>query len=741
LAYGQSFPFGVRLWYPINGQTFLAPARIELQAVALDSNAVVTVEYFSGTTRLGTATNSGSMWPLHDLFFLVWSNVVAGDYNLTAVATDSSGIMATSPPVNISVVSLTPPSVPFVVRITRPENGQNFFAPANISLRALVVDSNLVDTVEYFSGATSLGIVTNSGGLWLTNTESHNPFSLIWSNVMTGNYTLTAVATDSSGIMATSPPVNISVVTPTPPSVPFVVRITHPENGQNFFAPANIGLHAVVVDSNLVETVEYFSGGTSLGVVTNTGGMWLTNTESHNPFSLIRSNVTTGNYTLTAVATDSSGIMATSPPVNISVVTPTPPIVPFVIRITNPADGHTYLAPPRFELHSLVVDSNLVETVEYFSGGTSLGIVTNSGGIWLTNTESHNPFSLVWSNVTAGNYTLTAVATDNAGIMATSPPVNISVIVPTPPSVPFVVRIKNPIDGQTFLAPANIGLHALVVDSNMVETVEYFSGPTSVGIVTNTAGIWLTNTESHNPFSLVWSNVLAGDYVLTAVATDSAGIMATSPPIALSVVTNLPTVVRIYAPDPVAIEGTNSFHWFGPITNTATFVIWRDGPTNADLTVQYNISGTATNGMDYATIPDSVTIVAGHRKARITILPLSDQDSSYRAYDTVLLSLTVPQVTPPPYKVGSPGKAGAIILEENVLPVQGTVIRRMPDHSLYLSLPAPDGMSFALETSPDLVNWQPVCTNTVLKGSAQFIDPNSLANSNLFYRIVPPTAQ
>src|SRR5439155_322176 len=152
-------------------------------------------------------------------------------------------------------------------------------------------------------------------------------------------------------------------------------------------------------------------------------------------------------------------------------------------------------------LHPLVVDSNLVETVEYFSGTNSLGVVTNTGGIWLTNTTSRNPFSLVGSNVREGKYTLSAVATDCDGIMVTSPPVIVGVVKPIPPIVPFIMKLLYPMNGQTVLAPANIELHPLVVDSNLVETVEYFAGTNSLGIVTNIGGIWLTNTGSRNPFS------------------------------------------------------------------------------------------------------------------------------------------------------------------------------------------------------------------------------------------------
>src|SRR5581483_3586606 len=128
-----------------------------------------------------------------------------------------------------------------------------------------------------------------------------------------------------------------------------------------------------------------------------------------------------------------------------------------------------------------------------------------------------------------------------------------------------------------------------VTDSNVVETVQYFANGTSIGTVTNTSGVPLTNTTTSNPFFLSWSNVAVGDYALTAVATDSGGNTATSAPVNIHVLTSLPPVITIYAPDPVAIEGTNYLSWYKPTstvsnyvsgTNTATFLVHRDSATN-----------------------------------------------------------------------------------------------------------------------------------------------------------------
>src|SRR4029078_13403926 len=81
--------------------------------------------------------------------------------------------------------------------------------------------------------------------------------------------------------------------------------------------------------------------------------------------------------------------------------------------------------------------------------------------------------------------------------------------------------------------------------------------------------------------------------------------------------TNTPPAVSIVARDPFASEGTNFWRsyreadgWADGIwaswevnrggTNTATFVVRRQGPTNAVLAVDYQVGGTASNGVDYA---------------------------------------------------------------------------------------------------------------------------------------------
>lgn len=71
-------------------------------------------------------------------------------------------------------------------------------------------------------------------------------------------------------------------------------------------------------------------------------------------------------------------------------------------------------------------------------------------------------------------------------------------------------------------------------------------------------------------------------------------------------------LAEIFASDPTALEGASS----------AAFTLTRLGPTNATLTINYTISGSASNGVNYVKILNSKTILAGFSAADIVIDPL-----------------------------------------------------------------------------------------------------------------------
>lgn len=306
------------------------------------------------------------------------------------------------------------------------------------------------------------------------------------------------------------------------------------------------------------------------------------------------------------------------------------------------------------------------------------------------------------------------------------------------PNRPPTVAIVSPANGSVFTAPLDLRLVAAAGDPDgWVVAVEFFDGDTSLGVVRNPIAILdtaplrltgldtdvLTDNSPNRPFSLVWSNVPPGKHVLTAVATDNAGDRTRSRPIEIAVREphDVP-VVRIMATDAIAREGT---------TNTATFRIRRAGSTNFPLTVYFNIRGAASNGMDYVTIPNSLTIPAGRRGERIVITPIDDKLAE--GIETVFLRLITPPFGPDTYQIGHPAIAGAAILDNDHRlltpePLNGG--------SVHLRLGASPGMPFRLEFSTNLLDWLELACDISTEDGVSVVDDTSNQGQR-FFRIVP----
>jgi hypothetical protein len=85
------------------------------------------------------------------------------------------------------------------------------------------------------------------------------------------------------------------------------------------------------------------------------------------------------------------------------------------------------------------------------------------------------------------------------------------------------------------------------------------------------------------------------------------------------------------------------------------FAVTRIGDTNLDLTVSYAIGGTASNGVNYSSISNSISIPAGATSTVITIVPLDD--NLVDGDKTVVLTLSASTT----YNLGAPIIATIII--------------------------------------------------------------------------------
>ncbi len=560
-------------------------------------------------------------------------------------------------------------------------------------------------------------------------------------------------------------------------NLPPTVRITSPADGAKFYTPTNIFLSAWTFGQFPVTNVEFFAGTNSLGF----GSPYFIGAypaENFQPYFLVWSNASVGAYVLTAIGHDNTGDSVTSAPVNITVFHGPPTNLPPVVSIFAPPNGATFYTPTNLPILAQASDSDgSVTNVEFFAGTNDLGkglpVVLDPPGV---NGFTGLVYWFNWMNPTPGNYPLTAVATDNGGLAATSAPVNISVLPGPATNLPPVVRIISPPDGAVFRAPISLPLYAYAranepaanLFSDAVTNLEFYADGTDLGSAKHVFyGPPFTPGEPYplylvtlpHRFFLIWSNAPVGPHQLNAVAMDQFGNAATSAPVNLTVLasppppTNRPPIISIVATDPVAVEGTNAWVWPGetnssptwaawpprPVcffTNrgpkTATFAVRRYGDISNALTVPYAIGGTASNGVDYATLPGSVTIPAGERRALISIVPIDDGPPDVSS--TVVLTLSPSTNTPPDYVVGWPPRAAAIIIDRAGPPPLAGVL---PGGWFHLAAPGPNAAWFGIEYSTDMIHWTPVCTNQVVNGSIDFVDPDAAGQPARFYRTVP----
>jgi hypothetical protein len=112
-------------------------------------------------------------------------------------------------------------------------------------------------------------------------------------------------------------------------------------------------------------------------------------------------------------------------------------------------------------------------------------------------------------------------------------------------------------------------------------------------------------------------------------------------------------VITIATSDNAAAE-TNT----GAVVNAGQFVLTRTGSLTSALTVNLAIAGTATNGVDFRTIPTTATFAAGSAKALINVSAIND--FRFEGTETVAVSLK----TSTAYRLGT-GTSATINLLDN----------------------------------------------------------------------------
>lgn len=324
------------------------------------------------------------------------------------------------------------------VALTAPANNASYVAPASISISANANDADgTISSVSFYNGTTLIG------------TDATAPYSINWTNVAEGTYSITAVATDNVGATATSSVVIVNVSAA--PVAGFKVQgesacsvdgVLNENTNTGFNGTGYVNVNNAVgskatwaisasVAGNVGLTIRFANGTTasrSMSVTVNGvtqiasvnfagTGAWTTwNTV------VVQISVSKGNNIITLTSLTADGgpnideLTFGSESISAGQCTATQTNIPPSVSLTSPASGAEYTAPASINLTADATDNDgSVSKVEFYNGSILIG------------SDATAPYAFNWINVGAGTYNITARATDNQGAVTTSASVTIIV--------------------------------------------------------------------------------------------------------------------------------------------------------------------------------------------------------------------------------------------------------------------------------------------------------------------------
>lgn len=280
LTLAPNNPPTVSVTSPANGAAIITGTATTLTASAADVDGTVTqVEFFVDGVSVGVDNAAP---------FTASYTAVAGNHNITAVATDNKGDNTTSSAVAITVANNQAPTVTVA--------GSNGIVGDVITLTSTASDvDGTVTQVEFFVDNVSVGV------------DNTAPYSVNWTSSL-GVRAIKAVATDNLGLTGTSTTPNITIAANNPPSA--IIASTSPSIAGSIIAPTVITINATATDSDgTVTGVEFLINGTVVG------------TDNTAPYSYDWTS-TPGNKSLTVRSTDNKGAVTTSAAQTFSVADP-----------------------------------------------------------------------------------------------------------------------------------------------------------------------------------------------------------------------------------------------------------------------------------------------------------------------------------------------------------------------------------------------------------------------------------
>jgi subtilisin family serine protease len=173
--------------------------------------------------------------------------------------------------------------------------------------------------------------------------------------------------------------------------------------------------------------------------------------------------------------------------------------------------------------------------------------------------------------------------------------------------------------------------------------------------------------------------------IASATATSGSYTVGTAANATVSILDNDPAVVTIEATQRYAMEGSTD----SPAI-PGQFTLTRKGDSTGTLTVNVSLSGTASNGTDFSTIPTTVTFAAGSSTATLPVTVTDDL--LVEEMETVVLTIVPATATSGSYSVGSIENAMVTIWDAESTPYANdkVIVKLRSASSLALTASIPD---------------------------------------------------
>jgi Bacterial Ig domain/FG-GAP-like repeat/FG-GAP repeat len=410
----------VHLSGPGDESTFNPLEDITLNANAIDLDGSINeVKFYADGKLIGTGLETGS-----NQYSITWNDVFAGTYTLTVTAKDNDGAIEVSSPKHIRVFSGSGGSLSGEMSVSSSSEEVNLTAEGTIDWAHWGLNGS-----TSFNHKNSIPQQISDSSLLGTsppNQLTDNATTFSWSD---GTPTTSANNTQTGIFLNGAMDNGFEITVPADTSIKTLkVHIGAWYAQGRFEATLSDGSAPVYLDTSLdghngsrnaVYTIAFraASGGQKLRIRYTL---------------LINYFAPYGNITLEAATLIAGGDDSNAPP---------------TVSLTSPVSGSTFVAPANVILTANAVDADgSISKVEFYSGLSKIGEALNE------------PYSFTWNGVPAGSYSLTARAIDNAGTVATSSTVSITVIAGgTSPVISSLSPTSGPIGTLVRVSGQNFG--------------------------------------------------------------------------------------------------------------------------------------------------------------------------------------------------------------------------------------------------------------------------------------------